>query len=52
MRARIARKPMFATDLDAATRSMRVIACHGPATVYVGHGGPLAALSVVALKTP
>ncbi|MGW1498120.1 MBL fold metallo-hydrolase [Streptomyces mirabilis] len=52
MRARIARKPMFATDLDAATRSMRVIAGHGPATVYVGHGGPLEGPSVVALKTP
>ena len=52
MRARIARKPMFATDLDAAVRSMRVVADHAPTTVYVGHGGPLAAPSVTALKTP
>ncbi|NUK02566.1 hypothetical protein HRW23_29360 [Streptomyces lunaelactis] len=49
MRARIARKPMFATDLDAALRSMRAVAEHMPTTVYVGHGGPLAAPSVAAL---
>ncbi|MFF3249265.1 MBL fold metallo-hydrolase [Streptomyces sp. NPDC002870] len=52
MRARIARKPMFATDLDAAARSMRAIAHLAPTTVYVGHGGPLTAPSVTALKTP
>ncbi|MFD5506509.1 MBL fold metallo-hydrolase [Streptomyces sp. NPDC127051] len=52
MRARMARKPMFATDLDTAAHSMRAIAGHAPTTVYVGHGGPLTAPSVAALKTP
>ncbi|MFK0043594.1 MBL fold metallo-hydrolase [Streptomyces sp. NPDC090741] len=52
MRARIARKPMFATDPDAAARSMRVIAGHAPVTVYVGHGGHLTASSVGALQCP
>ncbi|MFI1769372.1 MBL fold metallo-hydrolase [Streptomyces sp. NPDC020800] len=51
MRARIARKPMFATDLDAAVRSMRAVADHAPTAVYVGHGGPLTAPSVASLKT-
>ncbi|MEU3776040.1 hypothetical protein AB0F11_23060 [Streptomyces sp. NPDC032472] len=37
---------MFATDLDAAARSVRTIAAHTPTTVYIGHGGPLAAQSV------
>ncbi|MER5474736.1 MBL fold metallo-hydrolase [Streptomyces sp. NPDC002935] len=50
MRARIARKPMFATDLDAAARSMSAVARHEPTTVYVGHGGPLTAPSVAALR--
>ncbi|MET7987714.1 MULTISPECIES: MBL fold metallo-hydrolase [unclassified Streptomyces] len=51
MRARTARKPMFATDLDAAGHSMRVIAGHAPTTVYVGHGGHLTAPSVASLRT-
>ncbi|MGO4456030.1 hypothetical protein AB4039_01605 [Streptomyces sp. M-16] len=50
MRARTARKPMFATDPDAAAHSMRVIASHAPTTVYVGHGGHLTAPSVAALQ--
>ncbi|MFF3402553.1 MBL fold metallo-hydrolase [Streptomyces sp. NPDC002659] len=51
LRARMARRPMFATDLDAAARSMRAIANHAPTTVYVGHGGNLTAPSVAQLKT-
>jgi len=51
MRARMARKPMFAADPDAALRSMRVIADHAPPTVYVGHGGHLTASSVATLRT-
>lgn len=47
----MARKPMFATDLAAATRSMRTIADHTPTTVYAGHGGSLTAPSVAQLKT-
>ncbi|MGW8776592.1 MBL fold metallo-hydrolase [Streptomyces sp. NPDC055796] len=50
MRARMARKPMFAANPDAAARSMRAIAQHVPTAVYVGHGGPLTAASVTALK--
>ncbi|MGW4766763.1 MBL fold metallo-hydrolase [Nocardia sp. NPDC004278] len=49
LRARVAHQPMFVTDPDAATRSMRTIADHAPITVYVGHGGPLTTTSLTRL---
>jgi len=51
LRAATAHQPMFVTDPDSAARSIRVIAGHTPAAVYVGHGGPLTTDSVARLAT-